>query len=209
MLNVYLHGNLKEKFGEHFRLDAKSPLEAANALIHLIPGFYSELISANYNVVVGNLDETGLYLKTEDLDLKTQKDVHIVPSVEGSGIDPISWAAAAYAAFKAAAVWAVNTLGWSTIATLAINGISFLLSMQAQKEQQEDEGSPFFTNDAWTARQGGAFPVMYGECYVDLVPVSAELVSGFGVTTTADMQAGALDQAVLDDIFGGNSILKM
>jgi predicted phage tail protein len=51
MRTIELHGRLGRIFGDSFKLDVQSPLEAIQALVSQLPGFEDELRAGQYHVV--------------------------------------------------------------------------------------------------------------------------------------------------------------
>lgn len=84
MKTIYLHGHLKEQFGDSFRLSVRSAAEAVRALEANFPGkFFMSIRDGVYKVQRGPKQP----LITEDqLQLElTSDEIHIVPVIKGSG----------------------------------------------------------------------------------------------------------------------------
>ena len=84
---VHFYGILKKKFGESFKLDVKTPIQAVKALCHLVPGFKKEFRKHDYSVIKGNLDN-GWILSEDTVRVqfsKKENEIHFIPAVAGSG----------------------------------------------------------------------------------------------------------------------------
>lgn len=176
MVKIYLYGELGNQFGREYNLEVASPNEAVRALIYTKPGFIDAFQQYDYQIAVGSLDDC---LEEDQLDLKTNRDIHIIPYIQGSkkGVGKII---AAVVIIAAAVYYGASTgdIGGATaIANIGISiglrGISMLLS-----KQPEEADNKLFNNDAQTAQQNNPIPLLYGEMYFDLVPVSASITTG-------------------------------
>ena len=139
MTKIYLHGNLKEKFGKEFDLDVSSSSEALKALAATKPGFLSEVINNRYGIVLGDKDN-GIPVSTmEDFRIITHRDIHIIPVMEGADPGTIAAITLALDSFFSvilpanmaiAATNAVMYLAPQIGTSLLIAGVSALLSPQ-------------------------------------------------------------------------------
>ena len=86
MRTVYLHGHLKEQFGEKFQFDAPNAQQIIGAMVRQIKGFGEALKPGEYQCIYGSqekgmvLDEKGLYLN-----FGKTTEFHIVPVIQGAG----------------------------------------------------------------------------------------------------------------------------
>src|ERR1700757_2317474 len=83
MTNIYLYGDLGEKYGKHYNLDVSSVPEAIRALCLTRDGFMEDFRQWTYRVCVGNPDGEHDDLDEDSLTLNTKRDIHIYPVVEG------------------------------------------------------------------------------------------------------------------------------
>lgn len=84
MKTIYLHGHLKEQFGESFKLSVQTAAEAVRALEANFPGkFFMAIRDGIYKIQrepgQPNITEDQLRFNT------SSKEIHIVPVIQGSG----------------------------------------------------------------------------------------------------------------------------
>jgi predicted phage tail protein len=215
MSNIYLYGHLAEKYGsDAYDLAIKNPAEGVKALCMMIPGFTQDIRDYNFQILVGDLEDP-IDLDEESLNLITSRDIHIVPVVEGSknkGLGKIIAGVALIAVVAFAgplgigAIMGTTMLGTTIGAMVAsvgfsmvLGGASMLLSSQAKAnlgDSPTDDPNSIFASGSGTARQGSCIPLLLGEMYCDLTPISASIQSGIyapisgagGVTTTTQQQ---------------------
>jgi predicted phage tail protein len=86
MKTVYLHGSLKEKFGEKFNFHVANPAMMIRALISQVKGFSACLREGEFCIVRGDKEE-GIQLGIDEIALKFGKcnEMHIIPVVQGAG----------------------------------------------------------------------------------------------------------------------------
>ncbi len=199
---INLHGALGEKFGKEFNLEVSSPAEAARALIFNIPGFKDAMLEYDYRIFVGDiaLNED---LAEDQLNLKTSRDIHFVPVIQGSkkGVGKIIAAIVVIAAAIAYTAVTGDVMGGSRIASIGVSiglrGISMLLAPQI-----EDTDNKIFNNSVTTGQQGSPIPLMYGEMYVELTPISASITSGLAPTyQSLDYDASATGSTINWDLY--------
>lgn len=202
MTVINLHGALGEQFGKTFNLDVSSPAEAARALIYSIPGFKDAMLQYDYRIFVGDI-ESGNDLDEDQLNLKTARDIHFIPVVQGSkkGIGKIIAAIVVIAAAVAYTAVTGDIVGGTRIASIGIGmglrGISMLLAPQI-----EDTDNKLFNNSVATGQQGSPLPLMYGEMYVELTPISASITAGIApVYTSLDYDTAATGSTVNWDLY--------
>ena len=88
MIKVYLHGILKEKFGESFEFDAETPAMVMSGLIRQLQGFRDVLSQGEWHVYRGERNpKTSLSQNELGLLFGKQTEMHIEPAVVGSGGD--------------------------------------------------------------------------------------------------------------------------
>lgn len=82
---LYLHGWLKDKFGEKHSFDASTPRILFSAMRSQVPGFYNAVVEEQFVVVRGDRYK-GYNLGAEELSFKfgNEKDLHLIPVVEGA-----------------------------------------------------------------------------------------------------------------------------
>lgn len=199
--NVYLYGELGDKYGRAHRFDIANAAQAAKALAANFKGFFRDFRDGYYHVWVGDdeLDETQISIATGG------RDVHIIPMAAGSkrsggmkvvaGIALIAIAAtgagAAMGPFLAGtsgfSATAFNVAGfsvsWGSLASagisLALNGISGLLTPTAkagdygQRNPVDQRSSYLFNSATNRSAEGTAIPIVCGRFRVGTVVASA------------------------------------
>ncbi len=80
LTDVYLHGHLGQKYGEHFVFDIATPAAAAKALAANFKGFAADFRDGFYDVKLGEvaLDEEAVGIR-----LGKNREVHITPMAQG------------------------------------------------------------------------------------------------------------------------------
>jgi predicted phage tail protein len=202
MKHIQLHGVLADKFGEHWDLDVRTPVEGLRAIAVNCPGFLPHLIESDkqgiaYRVVLGDRD-----ISLDALASPTGKEViHLVPVMAGakSGFGQILLGAAlvGVAIMTGGAGGALSgqlftlagqSVTWASIAfsigsSLILGGVAQMLAPSpktpAAAEVVEDRPSYYFNGPTNRMQQGNAVPVGYGQLIVGAMPISA------GISTEA------------------------
>lgn len=218
MANVVLHGALKREFGGPFRLDVATPAEAFRALEANFPGrFFAMIRDGVYKIVRGDR-KRGLQLGADELTLRLGDDtqLHVTPIPKGSGrkggvkavigvaILAVAVVASGGTAAGMAGVVAEGTgmaglgLGvtYGNIAlfglTMALSGISMMLSPQPKATELEDQKQSYlFNGPVNLTEQGGAVPLIYGRVRVGSTTISAGIDTE-QVATVATDPVGAI-----------------
>ena len=194
LVTVHLHGALGQRFGDRHQLDIASPAEAVRALCVLQDGFRAALAEGAWRVVAGPVGRgRDVQDATLDLGLGRHREVHILPAVIGAGggdvlkvilgtalvglslWNPVGLIGSG-ALFGSTTASAVFGLG----ASMALTGISSLISPQQRAERSEAKRSYGFSNDPANAVQGAPVPLIFGE-----VITEPRLISG--AITTEDV----------------------
>lgn len=187
MKTIVLHGDLGATFGREARIDVASPAEAIRALAILKPGFRQHIETGAYRVFRGD-PALGRDHDADELDLRLpdhDAEIHIVPHVSGAkddGIGKVILGAALVGASFAipgsamilgkSAAGMVGQLG----ASMLLGGVSMLLTPRPDAGGgQERESSDLFSGSYNRSDPGGARPVVFGECEVPIVIVSAAI----------------------------------
>lgn len=197
MTNVYLYGELRNKFGEEFKFNINSAKEALLAINANKKGFLDEIKKlemkgVHYRMVID--DEVVQHPKEAEIQ-KTPSEIHIVPVVWGAGkngmaIGMIIVGAALIAATGGFGLAAVKFLGTSALASssfattlgmigasIAVQGVMSLLTPKPKadfnQEVQAGGKSYLFGNKPANASQGQAVPVGYGRLKIGSSQISA------------------------------------
>jgi len=195
MRDVYLHGELGQKYGEVFQLDVQTASEAVSALCANFKGFASDICQSNWHLVRGQSVETGLDL---DLDQATslrlgKGALHIVPEMVGSknggvlkvvlgvaligltmGFGTVGVLATAIApSLGVATTWgaAMGSMGLG----MALAGISSMLAPEQSFDAEEQDRSDMFSSLVPVAREGSGIPVGYGNVVSAGMLISVDL----------------------------------
>lgn len=176
---IYLHGSLKNEFGESFRFDAADVAEVGKAFKALVPGFEEHVSGKYLRIHRGpvdkgfDIDECQLVLG-----LGNTKEVHIfpVPVAAGSDNNFLMGAAKIVAGIAFVGVGFFALGGLATMAgklaigigaSMALSGVSTMLSPTVAPaetlEDTENQQSHLFNGAGNTTRQGGPVPLVYGK----------------------------------------------
>ena len=226
MTNVYLYGELRNKFGDEFKFNINSPKEALLAINSNKRGFLNEvkklaMQGIHYRIVV---DENVIQHPKEIEIQKTPTEIHIVPVVWGAGkngaaIGMIVVGAALIAATGGLASIGISGLsaftgaaagsGMATLGTtlgmigasLAVQGVMTLLFPQPKpdfnQEVQAGGKSYLFGNKPSNTSQGQAVPVGYGRLKIGSSQISAG-VDHYALTTDIKQLMTPVDKPIND-----------
>ena len=174
MTKVFLHGKLGRKFGKEHKFKLRNKKEVISALCGTKKGFKQYLVKITRNGLFYKLVDTdGVCLELKDYDKKPPEEIHIVPTVLGSG--PL---AAFLSAVGTGIIQAMTTVIGESITNLIVEtliniGVSILIQglmnmlfgdeTEGQIEGPIDTNSYLFNNHANTAVQGFGVPLVYGE----------------------------------------------
>lgn len=198
MTNIIIHGEMGEIFGNFHKFEITKLLDIAKALTAQNKGFKRYCISKfqdgiSYVYIDPKNPNKKWNTAEELLEEEAPEEVHIVPSVCGSGVvvavvsavvsTVVAAAAAVGGVLAAAGAWLA---GGSMLANLAvgliIQGIMALLfpvelpNNKAQTtESKLDTSSYLFSNLKNTLTQGFPVPLLYGELRVGSNVVSTDV----------------------------------
>jgi len=199
---IHLHGALRRRFGAVYELDVASPAEAFRAL-HVLTGgrFLPAVRGGTYRIVRGDR-KSGLHLGADELTFRLgTADLHIIPVAAGSGrkskggvkaVVGVAIMAVAIVASQGAAAGLASTMTIGGVSTgisygsvalfglsMALSGVSQMLSPQVKGPdslESADQKASFVMNGPVNAEaQGGAVPLIYGQCRVGSTVISAGL----------------------------------
>lgn len=180
MKQIHLHGSLGAHFGERFSLEVRDPAEAVRALTVQLPGFRAAIEASNWHVIRGpldggdDLDEEGLAVA-----LGNQREIHIMPAVEGAGE---VFNVIAGAALATVGVFTGNPYLIAAGAGMAIGGVVQMTtsvpgSNYNERESPAERPSFLFDGPVNTSTQGLPVPVIYGRVRVGSVVISAGMTA--------------------------------
>ena len=189
--NVYLYGDLAEKYGDVHRFDVRSIGETMRALEANFPGFKRSIDKeAEYNVVRGEKLAEGDALNNETIFMKFKKgDFHIAPAIVGAKSGIIASVLGAVlivvgVVLTVGSYGSASALGAPLIklgAALMIGGVVMMLTPvpsnpdYGERESSDERASFLFDGARNTTEQGGAIPVIYGRVLVGSTIISSAL----------------------------------
>lgn len=192
MKAIYLHGELKDQFGEVFFFDAKDPAEAIRALCVQIAGFEKAIQTLEFKLVKGPLDRAvELTERSVAVGFGKIKEIHLIPRLAlgkkagaGKFLVGILLVAACFAIPAIAlggglaamggssigiSLGALGTIGvkFSTIAlfglSMALGGLSQMLSPTPKTAETGDKDKSHLLNGVPNLyEQGNPVPLAYG-----------------------------------------------
>jgi predicted phage tail protein len=200
MTNVYLYGELRNKFGEEFKFNINSAKEALLAINANKKGFLDEIKKlamkgVHYRMVID--DEVVQHPKEAEIQ-KAPNEIHIVPIVWGAGKNGMAIGMIVLGAVLVVATGGLAAIGGpaamgafaaggslagvaSTVAmigaSIAIQGVMSLLTPKPKadfnQEVQAGGKSYLFGNKPANTSQGQAVPVGYGRLKIGSSQISA------------------------------------
>lgn len=198
--NVYLEGELAEKFGAHFEIEATQPREVFQCLDMNFPEFKQYLIDSHENAVGFHIEIGGQEVgEPEELLLTIgEGDMIVTPipagSKSGGGkiLAAIALAVVTYYTFGAggwlATGWGsggivsastagtIAQMGYALAINLALTGIQQLMSPDPSVDSDADE-SYLFSGGSQNIVEGDPVPVLYGRLKVPGTPISFEVLN--------------------------------
>jgi len=192
--NIFLYGDLAEKYGKKFKFAVKSIGEALRLLDANFPGFRKDIkAEEEYIVVVGDVKK-GEGLDNETVFLEFQNgDFHICPKIAGakSMFGSIATAVLGVALMVAsywvppAGAFGLKLLSSSLVFNVGLalfaTGILGMLTPTQQgvgygdRENPDDRPSFLYDGPINTVEQGGAIPIIYGKMMVGSTLISSAL----------------------------------
>jgi predicted phage tail protein len=183
---VFLHGNLKQKFGGPYQFHCRNTVEAVRLLVANFPEIAPIIAKGTYRIVVGSLRK-GRQLDESEIPLCfPEKDsIHIIPTISGAkrggvgkmiaGVALLGIAAIATGGFALAGGATALGMGAGTWGSIAMVGASLTLSGIAQmltpvpktpdirqNERPEDRPSFMLGGAVNVVEQGHPIPICGG-----------------------------------------------
>ncbi|OEH66745.1 MAG: phage tail protein [Psychrobacter sp. B29-1] len=178
---IHLHGILKEKFGEFFKLDIQSAREATHAIASQLPEFKIFMLNAEQNgmrfaIFADEVNEKGNLGESELDNMTAASVIHIVPKIMGAGGDAFGWLQViAGAAMVVVGLGLTPFTGGTSLGLvgagvgLMIGGAASLLMPTPELGNQDEDGNRSnygFGGAVTTVAQGNPVPILYGERYI-------------------------------------------
>lgn len=193
--SVFLHGNLRKKFGGPFEFYCQNTAEAVRLLVANFAEFAPTVAKGQYRIVVGSL-RRGRELDEEQINLcfPEKENIHIIPTISGAksgggkiiiGVALLGIAAIATGGFGAAggAPLLFGAKVWGSVAmigaSMALSGIAMLLTPTpktpdlSQRERPEDRPSFMLGGAVNVVEQGHPIPICGGQNILGGIVISA------------------------------------
>lgn len=184
LVTVRIHGPLGDKYGVEHHFAVRSPKEAIDALDANHPGFRADFLAIpSYGLIVDGdwRDEDNC---SDVANAPVSKELDICPIIEGRIFGAIVSAVTAITGLTGVAATVIG--GIITIGLMT--GISLLLAPK-QKKTSRDSGKDenyMFSGPENLTEQGAPVPLIYGQCFVGSVVISAGFEVAEGVGSTID-----------------------
>ena len=220
--NVYLHGELGEKFGDHWKMSAPTIADAMRLIECQTKGFKKYLIDS----VDAGL-EAAIVVKDREIEeplevsLQMEGDMHIalMPSGSKKGwaklilaiiIIVVTWGSAsgwvgsAWAGTTTGGVTSLSMQGMMAMSfglSLAMMGITELTT-KAPKHDKDGEAG-LFNGPESTIVQGTPVPILYGELLIGGKPISVNFKAS-GIGTNAGHISGSVWNNFMGNFMSNN-----
>ncbi len=216
MTNIFLHGKLARIFGPKFRFSICRPKDALSAIETIHEGFLGKLVELSsqglqYSIIADNQTVEGI----EGFSGKRKiKELHIVPTVYGSGVAALAVGAVALAA--GVAVGTTTLLG-SILVAVAVSAISFGIQSLLAKPPEANSPSAsassastsatsksfLFSNKENIKQQGNPVPLGYGRLRIGSAVIQESIksypnsISTFSEFVSQNTQEGQSQMALI------------
>lgn len=178
--NVYLYGQLGNKYGSRHVFDIENAPQAARALAANFKDFYRDFKDGLYQVIIGNKDDgVSIDHNTLDYQIGHNKDLHIIPVLAGSKggagiIKTVVGVALIVGSFFGGGPYMFN-IGLA----LTFSGVATMLTPTPKVQNYDSRQSPdtrasfLFNGPTNKNTEGSAIPIVYGRMRVGSVVISA------------------------------------
>ena len=192
--NVYLQGELGEKFGKKFSVNTDNYADIIKCINVNRPGFLNFIRQCHFDGINFTIERNKEYVGEESLLLPIREGdvtIALVPAGAKSGFAKIIAAVALFMIAGPAGQAIVGTSGTflgmsaATITTaitgiavnLALTGIQQLMAPDPATDQDEPTNY-LFSGEANNAKEGDPIPLLYGELRVPGRPISINIING-------------------------------
>jgi len=219
--NVYLQGDLGERFGHKFSVNVASGGDIFKCISANRPDFRAYVMECIEKDIAFNIKQYNKDLDEKDLLMPLKKGditISIIPAGSKSGLGKIlgaivigfivgpllaakAGAATGYSIFTGGAVQTAGFMGMSAATVtsvttaLALNLASMgIQQLMAQDPAQDENPTNYlFNGTTSTSSQGDPVPVLYGELRVPGTPISFDIINGVHINPGSVLEAdGAL-----------------
>ena len=192
--NVYLQGELGEKFGKKFSVNTDNYADIIKCINVNRPGFLNFIRQCHFDGINFTIERNKEYVGEESLLLPIREGdvtIALVPAGAKSGFAKIIAAVALFMIAGPAGQAIVGTSGTflgmsaATITTaitgiavnLALTGIQQLMAPDPATDQDEPTNY-LFSGEANNAKEGDPIPLLYGELRVPGRPILINIING-------------------------------
>jgi len=194
--NVYLQGELGEKFGKKFSVNTDNYADIIKCINVNRPGFLNFIRQCHFDGINFTIERNEEYIGEESLLLPIREGdvtIALVPAGAKSGFAKIIAAVALFMiAGPAGELLAASTgtgsfLGMSaTTITAGITGMAVNLALTGIQQlmapdpatDQDEPTNYLFSGEANNAKEGDPIPLLYGELRVPGRPISINIING-------------------------------
>jgi predicted phage tail protein len=190
MRSIKVYGSLAKFLGKRsFKAAVNTPAEAVRFLLANFPGLRAHMHDQHYKVGVGSSElEIGNHPEHLHFPTAQAEQIRIIPVIAGAGAVGRIIAGVALIALASVVSFGTLTIGATAIAlnsivfgigaSLVLGGVAQLLTPTQKMSSGNDsfndpKKSYSFSGIQNTARQGVPVPIVYGECLVGSVVISA------------------------------------
>jgi predicted phage tail protein len=189
---IKVYGSLAKFLGKRtFKAAVSTPAEAVRFLVANFPGLKVHMADQHYKVGVGKAElEAGAHPEQLHYPVAQAEPIRIVPVVTGAGavgriLAGVALVALSFVSFGAGAFAGVGVAGafgssvlFGVGASLLLGGVSQLLTptqkMSTGTDSTNDPRKSYsFSGIQNVARQGVPVPIVFGECLIGSIVISA------------------------------------
>lgn len=199
MAIVYLHGELKEKYGERFFCKVPTGSKVLQLLLCQLSGLHEDLKNGFFSFTVcGNIvsgrseDESiGNAFRALSGPIGIEEEIHITPAIQGSGSNGgifmviagvVAVAAAFFTGGASIAAWSAATAALAASgAMMVVGGVAMMLTkmpaatMPKSDNNSNEQKSTGFNSVENMAGQGQAIALIYGRNKIGSAVVSQQI----------------------------------
>lgn len=180
-IRLYLYGELRDKFGETFEVEAKSPREAVTALMYQSSEYKDILRNGEWHIMLDGKDGIDISEDQLDMELGRVKEVHLIPKVEGENNEVFNFiVGATLVVVGVMNIWNAGAVSIAAGVGMMIGGIIQMTTKvpgtnDINRESADDKASFLFNTPTNSSTQGVAIPRGYGRMLIGSQVVSAAL----------------------------------
>lgn len=176
---IYLYGHLKKLSDTPIKVKSNRFDGIYHALCSLIPDFRKEFRESKQYSIVAKTGDAINHLSEQDLQFPINAEsIHLIPDIDGSGIEAalIAWGMSAAAAAVTATI--VTNVLISVAVGFVVSAISPKPKIGGAGNSAEKKESFYFNGATNVTDPGTALPIVYGEF------ITGSVVASIGLETT-------------------------